>query len=188
MLRKATYHDLDGIMSVLKSVGSGNKDPNRGFLMNDYTQNETFFREKYAHYLRNLSYNYVYEECERVTGFLMAFTKQEWLNENPSWIREIYWHPKFDQNRLNNFVLVNQTAMYHDQTGKGVGSLLYQALINDLKINSVFHIFAETIIAPVPNMASLNFRHKQKYELVGVRYENLNYTVYTTLVYYKPVI
>lgn len=187
MLRTATVNDLESIISILKSVGSSHKDPNRGFLMNDYTQREAFFREKYSNYLRSLTYRYVYEEDEKVTGFLLAFTKEEWLEETPSWIENIYWRPDFNQIRLDRFVLINQTAMYPGKTGRGIGSLLYMALLDDLKTNGCFHVFAETIVAPIPNIASLNFRLKQKYELAGVRYEEAKDTVFTTLVYYKPV-
>ena len=187
MLRQATSHDLDDIMSILKSLGSARKNPSLGFLMNNYSQNEPFFWKKYGSYLRSLSYKYVYEEDGNVAGFLLAFTKDEWLNENPSWIKEIYWRPGFDRNRLNNFVLINQTAICPGKTGRGIGSMLYAALFDDLKANGSFHVFAETIVAPVPNLASLNFRLKQKYELAGVRYEDADNTVFTTLVYYKPV-
>jgi len=187
MIRKAAINDLDGILSIVQSVGTRYKDPAQGFLMNDYTQKEEQYRDKYGNILDSCFYTYVYEDHEKIKAFLIAHTKDEWFSENPCWAKEIYWYPKFDTGLLDKFILINQTAMYPELTGKGIGSLLYESLIKDLKAAEIQNIFAETIIAPIPNLASLNFRIKQKYEIAGVRYEENNGTVYTTLVYYKPV-
>jgi hypothetical protein len=54
-----------------------------------------------------------------------------------------------------------------------------------LKAERIEHIFAETIISPQPNFASLQFRKKQNYSLAGVRYEKYNNSLYTDLVYHK---
>ncbi|MCR4442080.1 MAG: GNAT family N-acetyltransferase [Peptococcaceae bacterium] len=187
MIRKATVRDLDGILSIMKSVGNRYKDPEQGFLMGDYTLHEKKHRQKYACDLKKLAYAYVYEENQKVKAFLMAYKKSEWLNEVPGWIDEIIWRPGFNSSFLDNFVLINQTAMYPELTGHGIGSMLYENLIQDLVADGVKNIFAETIIAPVPNFASLNFRIKQKYELAGIRYEEYAGVIHTTLVYHKPV-
>ncbi|MDI6606669.1 MAG: GNAT family N-acetyltransferase [Candidatus Omnitrophota bacterium] len=187
MIRKADIQDLEDILSILKSVGTRQKDPERGFLMKDYTRNEKKHRQKYADDLKKLEYAYVYEENRQAKAFLIAYKKSEWLNEVPGWMDEIMWRPGFNRSSLNDFVMINQTAMYPDLTGQGIGSKLYERLMIDLAAAGVRHIFAETVIAPVPNMASLNFRLKQKYELAGVRYEECEGVVHTTLVYYKPV-
>lgn len=187
MIRKALIQDLDGVLAVLKSVGNNNKDPHQGFLMNDYSRNEEAHRQKYARDLAALTYCYVYEGDSGVEAFLIAYTIEEWLKEVPDWLSAIYWRPGFDNNLLEDAVLINQTAMYPHLTGQGIGSRLYEALAADLRQRGIKGLFAETIIGPVPNLASLHFRLKQKYELVGMRYETHANTVYTTLIYYKPV-
>ncbi len=187
MIRKANTFDLEGVLSVLQSVGTNIKDPLQGFLMADYTQNVAMYREQYAKYLKELKYKYVLEEDGKIKAFLLCYTKDEWLQEVPNWDKEIYWHPEFPSDGLDKFVLINQTAMYPELTGKGLGSRLYKALENDLRCDGIKYIMAETIVAPVPNFASLNFRIKQKYNFAGVRYEKYKEVMYSTLIYYRLV-
>lgn len=185
MIRKATGSDIEGIYDVLKSVGNTDKIASRGFLISNYTKDEKQYREKYARDLQSLRYMYVYCEETRIKGLLFAYTGEEWLQENPKWEAEIFWHPSFDKKRLRKFILVNQTAMYPELTGKGIGSGLYDALLVDITREGIYDIFAETVIAPVPNFASLNFRLKQKYNIAGLRYETVDDRTVTTLVYHK---
>ncbi len=187
MIRKATIKDLDSLLSILQSVGNRYKDPSQGFLMEDYSQNQRYYRQRYENEIKSLTYTYVNEDHDRVNAFLMAYTHEEWLNKYPDWVGQIHWHPGFDSRLLDKFILINQTAMYPELTGKGIGSMLYENLIKDLKANEIQNIFAETIIAPIPNLASLNFRLKQKYAIAGTHYEENEGIIYTTLVYYKPV-
>jgi hypothetical protein len=187
VIRKAGVHDLDSIMAILKVLGTSEKNPTQGFMMNDYTVNEDLHRQKYERDLKTLTYTYVYEEDAVVKGFLIAYRKDEWLKEVPSWEEDIFWHPGFNRQNLKDFVLINQTGMFPGLTGKGIGSSLYKALFHDLAQAGIFNIFAETIIAPTPNFASLHFRIKQKYSLAGVRYEEYNGTIFTTLVYHKRI-
>lgn len=187
MIRKANIRDLSSILEILKSVGHSEKNPLQGFLMHDYTKDEEKHRKKYVQDLATLRFAYVYENASKVAAFLIAYTIKEWLRETPQWPEDIYWKPGFNKDLINNSIIINQTAMYPSLTGQGIGSRLYSALILDLKNAGIANIFAETIIAPFPNLASLNFRIKQKYEQVGVRYENHDNTIYTTLVYFKPV-
>lgn len=185
MIRKAGISDLRGIYAILKKVGSTRKNPAEGFLMNDYSGEEEKHLSKYAADLEKLEYSYVFEEGDLVKAFLIAYHKEEWLRETPLWNEEVFWHPSFNMSQLDNFILINQTAMYPDLTGRGIGSKLYEALFRDVTNNGIYDVFAETLIAPVPNIASLNFRIKQKYQLAGVRYEKSEGTIYTTLVYHK---
>ena len=187
MIRKATIKDLDSIMAILKTLGTKEKNPDQGFMMNDYTANEDFYRQKYERDLMTLAYAYVYEDETAVKGFLLAYGKEEWLKEVPSWEKDVFWHPGFNHQNLENFVLINQTGMFPGLTGKGIGSSLYKALFHDLSQAGIFNIFAETIIAPTPNFASLHFRLKQKYSLAGVRYEENDSTIFTTLVYHRHI-
>ena len=118
---------------------------------------------------------------------MIAYTKDEWLKDNQNWIEDVYWKPDFDKSKLDNFVVVDKTAVLADLTGQGIGSHIYTRLISDLKSEGIENIFAETIISPQPNFASLQFRKKQKYSLAGMRYEDYNDNMYTDLVYHKHV-
>jgi len=185
MIQNARPSDLNGIMAILQKVGTATKDPNQGFLMNDYTTNIEAHRQKYSQALAQLKYSYVYREEQEIKGFLMAYSKQEWLTKEPEWAAETIWAPHFDRGLLDNYVVINQTAILPGLTGKGVGSQFYSVLFPKLIRDGYTHVFAETIIAPYPNFASLNFRVKHNYQLAGVRFEELNNINYTTLVYYK---
>lgn len=187
MIRKATIEDLDGIIAILKSIGHAHKDPAQGFLMADYTRDEAAHRQNYAQDISFSPYVYVYENNSKVEAFLLAFPLDYWLQKEPHWLEDVYWHPEFEQKLLKTSVLIYQTAMYPQLTGKGIGSQIYQKLLPDLSQNGITNMLAETLIAPVPNFASLNFRVKQKYTLAGMRYETFEGTVYTTLIYNKDV-
>lgn len=187
MIRKATQNDIEGIYAVLKSVGNADKIASQGFLISDYTKDEEQYRTRYIEDLKSMRYAYVYLDEEEIQGILFAYTKEEWLAQNPEWESDIVWHPSFNKTSLKNFVMVNQTAMYPELTGQGIGSKLYDSLIIDLNKDGVNDIFAETIIAPVPNFASLSFRLKQKYNLAGLRFETHVGSIFTTLVYHKTM-
>ncbi|MEA4845788.1 MAG: GNAT family N-acetyltransferase, partial [Clostridiaceae bacterium] len=122
---------------------------------------------------------------DKIYGFMIAYTKEEWIRDNPSWIQDVHWNPEFDLSRTSKFIVVDKTAVFAEMTGMGIGSLIYKRLLEDLKLEGIGNIFAETIISPQPNLASLQFRKKQEYSLAGVRYEKHNSTLYTDLVYHK---
>ena len=187
MIRRANPADLSGLMRILQSVGTTIKDPEQGFLMNDYTLNIEYHKQKYAEDLSKLQYVYVYLEEGIIKAFLMAYTRSEWLTEVPDWNGCTIWAPHFDKALLDNYVLINQTAMLPELTGKGLGSLLYSRLFAELVKDGYSHVFAETVIAPYPNLASLNFRVKHNYQLAGLRYEELDGTNFTTLIYHKNI-
>ena len=187
MIRKATIQDLEGIMTILKTLGNPNKDSVQGFLIADYARQESKYRPIYEEKLQKLQYFYVNEHEGQIQAFLIAYTQEEWLLREPNWLKETCWDPRFDQTKLKNFVLVSQTAMLPHLTRKGIGSALYQSFIWDLQKDKIKNIFAETVIAPIPNFASLNFRLKQQYTLVGLRYEKHNKVNYTTLIYHKGI-
>lgn len=185
IVRKATSADLESIMSILISVGNKTKEPNQGFLMDDYTNNQDFHRKMFAEELKTTAYTYVCEENNRVVAFTKAYTREEWLQKVPNWESEVFWKPGFNRDYLVNYVLINQTAMFPELTSKGLGSLLFNFLIQELIANNIKNIFAETVIAPIPNLASLNYRLKQRYEFAGMRYEEFKGQLFTTLIYSK---
>lgn len=186
-IRKATTNDLEKILQIASSVGTMHKDSEQGFLIDDYINDRHSVRMKMQTALNVLGYFYVAEIGTELVGFLMAFRKDEWLSENPGWIEAVQWHPGFKQTLLEDFVLVDKTAVRADLTGRGIGSELYVRLADDLVRNSTGTILAETVIDPVPNFASLNFRKKQRYQLAGMRYEFYNSKIYTDLIYYKNI-
>lgn len=186
-VRRAMARDLEGILGIASSVGTDYKDSEQGFLVDDYLNDRGAMRKKMKRSLATLAYFYVAEIAGAPVGFLMAYKKDEWLAENPDWIEAVQWHPGFYMESLQEFLVVDKTAVRGDLTGKGIGSLLYRELIGDLKGSNIKLLLAETIIDPIPNFASLNFRKKQRYQLAGMRYEFYNSKIYTDLIYYKNI-
>lgn len=187
MVRKATARDLDAVLEIASSVGTDRKDSDQGFLVDDYLNDRGAVRKKMRSALNGLRHFYIAEINSEPVGFLMAYRKDEWLAENQGWVEAVQWHPSFQKNHLRNFVVVDKTAIRADLTGRGIGSELYVRLIEDLEDTGIRTLMAETIIDPVPNFASLNFRKKQKYQLAGTRYEFYNSRIYTDLVYFKKI-
>lgn len=185
-VRRATAKDVQNIYKVACSVGSKSKESYAGFLMDDYASKPKYYQKFFLERVLELDHFYIAEN-QGILGFLMAYTKEQWLKYNPTWIKDIYWNPKFDMACTDNFIVVDKTAILSHMTGKGIGSILYKQLIRDLKAKGIHDIFAETIISPTPNFASLAFREKQQYTLAGMRYEEYNGVNYTDLIYHKPV-
>ncbi len=186
-VRKATTKDLTAIYKVACSVGTKTKESYSGFLMDDYRSKPKYYQKFFLERIFELDHFYVAESQSGVLGFLMAYNKDQWLKYNPDWIEDIMWRPDFDMEKTDNFVVIDKTAIMANLTAKGIGSNLYKRLIKDLKEKGIKHIFAETLIDPTPNFASLAFRKKQKYALAGMRYETYMDTLYTDLIYYKAV-
>jgi GNAT superfamily N-acetyltransferase len=183
-VRKAEVCDLNSIFDIAASVGTSEKVAEQGFLVDDYLSKPAYYKKKIKHCIQDLEHLYV-AEYDKIYGFMIAYTKEEWLRDNPEWISDVYWNPDFDKSWTQNFIVVDKTAVYADLTGVGIGSLIYKRLLEDLRAEGVKHIFAETIISPQPNFASLQFRKKQNYSLAGVRYEKYNNNLYTDLIYHK---
>lgn len=186
-VRKASVEDIDGIMNVAMSVGKGKSESYHGFLMDNYKKNKNYFRKLFLEKIRKLKFFYVAEKNGKILGFLIGCSKEEWLLENPNWIKDVSWNPEFDMKKTKHFVLSDKLAILASQTGRGIGSKIYKRFLKDSYESGYKHLFSETIIDPVPNFASLSFRKKQSYELSGIRYENYQGNVYTDLIYYKPI-
>lgn len=186
-VRKAIPEDVYEIYRIASSVGHKSKDSDKGFLVDDYKSNPSKYKEMFLTRIFELEHFYVAHTANRPVAFLMAYDKADWLRHNPDWLDEIYWHPAFDAKHTKKFVLVDKTAVCSGLTGMGIGSKLYERLISDITAKGITDVFAETIISPIPNFASLNFRKKQHYELAGVRYEEYNDDILTDLVYHKKV-
>lgn len=185
-VRKAELSDVNSIFNVAASVGTSEKVAEQGFLVDDYLSKPVYYKKKIRHWIEKLKHLYV-AEYDKIYGFMIAYTREEWLISNPNWLNDVYWNPDFNKSWTDDFIVVDKTAVYADLTGIGIGSLIYKRLLADLRTEGVEHIFAETIISPQPNFASLQFRNKQKYSLAGVRYEKYNSNLYTDLVYHKTV-
>lgn len=191
-VRPVSEKDIPEIFQIAASVGKGAKDSNQGFLVDDYASDKDYYLNKFLTLSQRLEHFYVAENVaspgkSRVVGFLIAYTRDQWLKDNPDWVEEVKWHPDFDMNRLNSFVVVDKTAIRAHLTGHGIGSELYKRLIADIRPKGITTMMAETIISPVPNFASLAFRKKQNYFLAGVRYEPYMGEMYTDLIYYKDI-
>ena len=183
-VRKAELNDINGIFDVAASVGTSEKESEQGFLVDDYLSKPAYYKKKIRNWIQNLEHLYV-AEYDKIYGFMIAYTREEWLKDNPNWLHEVYWNPDFDKSWTRKFIVVDKTAVYADLTAMGIGSLIYKRLLEDLRSEGIKNIFAETIISPQPNFASLQFRKKQNYSLAGVRYEKYNNNLYTDLIYHK---
>lgn len=186
-VRRALPRDLQDIYKIACSVGNSKKESTQGFLVDDYSSNPKHYQAKFLQNIFELDHFYVAESYNKVVGFLIAYTKDQWLKDNEDWFNDIYWKPDFDMNNANDFILIDKTAILSHLTGQGIGSELYKLLITDIKPKGITDIFAETIISPTPNFASLSFRKKQIYTLAGVRYEDYLDQIFTTLVYHKSI-
>jgi len=185
-VKKADKNDIKGIFKVAASVGNREKDSYSGFLMDNYQSNPDRFINLFERMVIELDYFYVAVEDE-ILGFLMAFTKEQWLVEHPKWIEDVFWSPEFEFKKTDSFAFVDKIAIMRGCGGKGVGSAMYKRFISDLKARGVEGVFSETIIYPIPNFASLSFRKKQKHMLAGIRYEAFDGKTIADGVYYKPV-
>ncbi|RQD69478.1 MAG: GNAT family N-acetyltransferase [Tindallia sp. MSAO_Bac2] len=191
-VRRVKAEDIDSVFQIAASVGTGEKDSSQGFLVDNYASDPAYYKEKFLQLSQRLEHFYVAENVtgksrKQIVGFLIAYTKQQWLEDNPTWLEDVHWHPSFDQDRLNDFVVVDKTAIQSYLTGHGIGSELYKRLIADIRAKDIETILAETIISPTPNFASLAFRKKQHYLLAGVRYEDYIGETFTDLIYYKDI-
>ncbi len=186
-VRKACPKDLHSIYQVACSVGNNKKEANHGFLVDDYSSNPKYYQTQLLEKIFELDHFYVAESYNKIVGFLIAYTKQQWLKYNEGWIDDIYWKPDFDIKKTKDFILIDKTAILSHLTGKGIGSELYKKLIPSIKASGINDIFAETIISPTPNFASLSFRIKQNYTLAGMRYEDYLDQTFTTLIYHKSI-
>lgn len=191
-VRRVTEDDLNAIYQIAVSVGRTDKDSKQGFLVDDYASRPDFYMDKFRQLSQRLEHFYVAENVSgigksHVVGFLIAYTRDQWLQDNPDWLEEVKWHPGFDGSRLENFVVIDKTAIRAHLTGHGIGSELYKRLIADIRPKGITTLMAETIISPIPNFASLAFRKKQEYSLAGIRYEPYLGETYTDLIYYKDI-
>lgn len=186
-VRRAVPEDVNNIYRIATTVGQSAKDAEQGFLMDDYMSNPSQYKETFLERIFELNYFYMAFAANKPVAFLMAYNKHQWLKYNPGWLDEIYWHPNFNKKHTKKFVLVDKTAVRSGLTGMGIGSKLYESLVKDLTSEGIRNIFAETIIGPVPNFASLQFRRKQCYKLAGMRYEEYNGNILTDLIYHKRI-
>lgn len=191
VVRKAVENDIDGIFHVAASVGKKNQDPMQGFLMDDYGSDPEGYKNKLRRALEISDYFYVAEYIEddyrSVLGFTFGLPKDVWLGKNPEWLDDCHFRPDFDEDNLENFIMLDKIAVLDRFKRQGIGGMLSKKLIKDIKANGMFDIFEEVIIAPVPNLPSVLFKTKRKFKLASVRYEWHDGKVMTTLVYHRKL-
>lgn len=185
IVEKATEDDLNGILKVASSVGNGKSNSKQGFLMDNYSKNTKKYREKFTRYINESDMFYVIKKRDEVLGFLLAYNKKQWLDIESNWIFDTNWKDDFDKKSLKDFVILEKIAVRSNLTGKGVGSELFKRFRKDALKSGTRDMFSETILAPRPNFASMEFAMKQRYNLAGVRYEEHNKTILTTIVYHR---
>lgn len=190
-IRNADQKDVEGIFHVAASVGKKNKDPMQGYLMNDYESDPQGFKEKFKKLIDLSDFFYVAEYIDKdykaIVGFTFGLRKNNWLKENPNWIKDCYFKPDFNKDLLDDFMVLEKIAVLDRFKRQGVGSMLSKRLIKDIKSQGIYDIFEEVIIAPVPNLPSVLFKKKRNFKLVSMRYEEVGKQVLTTLVYHRKL-
>src|SRR5690554_3782935 len=83
---RATEEDIEGILAVASSVGTNSKDPRQGFLMDNYLKDKEKYVEKFKKDIEESQLFYVIKRQEKVLGFLLAYTKKQWLDMEPHWV------------------------------------------------------------------------------------------------------
>lgn len=187
VVSRATTEDIEGIIKVASSVGNSDKDHEQGFLMDNYQKDKEKHVEKFKTDIKNSKLFYVVKRQGRVLGFLLAYTKEQWLKMEPNWVFDTAWKWDFDKKTLNKFTMLEKIAVRANMTGQGLGSKLYNRFREDAKAMGIRHMFSETLIAPKPNFASIAFAMKQQYKLAGIRYERHKGKVLTDIVYYNKL-
>lgn len=186
-IRRAHEGDEEGVYKIACTVTEGERDSYQGFLIDDYHKYPDYYIDLFKDRIRNLRYFYVAELGGRIIGFSLAYKKEMWIRYNPTWIEDIHWHPSFDRSLLDDFILIDKTAIDAEYTGEGIGSKIYRRIIEDMRENDIHYIFSETVVNPLPNFASLAFRQKQNYVMAGFRYEEHKGVIYSDMVYYKKI-
>lgn len=190
-IRNAEEKDVEAIYYVASSVGKKRKNPMQGFLINDYESDPEGFKEKFRRSIELSDFFYVAEyidhEYNAIVGFVLALRKSNWLKENLTWVDECYFKPDFNNENLEDFIVLDKIAILDRFKRQGIGSMLSKRLIRDIKQNGIYDIFEEVVIAPVPNLPSVLFKKKRNFMLACIRYEDIDSQVITTLVYYRKL-
>ncbi|MDO9528934.1 MAG: hypothetical protein Q7J27_07235, partial [Syntrophales bacterium] len=125
IVRKASPKDLHDIYSIACTVGKTLKDPYQGFLVDDYASDPGHFKAQFRRAIFELEHFYVAGIHQGLLGFLMAYTKDQWLKYNENWLKEVIWHPNFDLGKTQNFILVGKKAIRAPLTTRARGSKIY---------------------------------------------------------------
>ena len=130
---------------------------------------------------------YIDHEYNAIVGFVLALRKSNWLKENLTWVDECYFKPDFNNENLEDFIVLDKIAILDRFKRQGIGSMLSKRLIRDIKQNGIYDIFEEVVIAPVPNLPSVLFKKKRNFKLACIRYEDIDNQVINTLVYHRKL-
>jgi len=187
IVRTAGAADVPGIYSVARSVGSAVNQPDRGFLLADYAEQPERHMAFFADRVQRLEHFRVAEQRGNILGFIVAYRGEEWLLEEPRWLGEVAWHPGFTPAAVTDFVMIDKVAVHADGTGRGIGTVMHENLLECLRDERIDDVFQEAVIDPTPNLASLAYKHKQDFSMAGIRYDEHDGTQHAVLVYHKAV-
>lgn len=184
---RAKKYDVENIIKIAASVGKNINNSKQGYLMNDYSQNTEKHIKKFEKDVENSKFFYIIKRRNNVLGFLLAYQKNQWLDIEPQWIFNTNWKGDFNKNSLKNFIILEKIAVKSNLTGQGIGSELFKQFRQDALSMGIKNMFSETILSPKPNFASMEFAMKQRYKLAGIRYEEFNENLLTTIVYHRKL-
>ncbi|HKL10718.1 MAG TPA: GNAT family N-acetyltransferase [Clostridia bacterium] len=187
LIRKAKPKDIEGIFQIAKEVGSTRKNMNTGFLIDDYSISPDKHKIRFKEKIASGNHFYVAVEKRKPIAFLIANTVEEWEATCPNWRQMVRWRPDFYWTGIKSFIYSEKMAVDINYAGKGIASLLYDRMMSEMLASNIHDLFSETVISPVPNMASLGFRRKQGFTLAGVRYQEFQNNIVTNLVFHKKI-
>jgi len=157
IVRKANAKDVAQITKIANSVKIDFKNLdkeiiNRGFLV--YVLNEEYYKERLNDYFL------VYEENNKINGFLMCYSRiflkslitSGALNHKDAEI-------DFLSNRRTGekFVFGDQIGVGKDFRGKSVGKKIMNKLFDEMNKNSTKDIYVTILLKPVEHKISLSF-------------------------------
>lgn len=184
---KAKKSDVEDIIKIAASVGKSVNNSKQGYLLANYSKDTIRHMKKFEKDIEISKFFYVIKRRNNVLGFLLAYQKDKWLDIEPHWVFNTNWKDDFNKNALKKFVILEKIAVKADLTGQGIGSELFKRFRQDALTSGIKNMFSETVLSPKPNFASMEFAMKQRYKLAGIRYENFNEELLTTIVYHRKL-
>ncbi len=157
MIRRAKQADAEKISKLISKNLKGNqKDKARGFLR--YKRSP----KKVKKIIKKSIVALVYLRDNNIIGFMNAYPKKK--NK-----KKISWDDKKAKDYLENkksavaYLGVIDPKYNH----QGIGTELYERMINDLRQKGYQYLFATTTVKPIKNKASLGFIKNKGFKKVA---------------------
>lgn len=161
-IRKAVIEDASEIKAIAESLRLNQNRPQGGFLVYPLAE------EGYQKRIRSSSYFYVAEEDARLQGFLMCY--DDATIRRLSETGELSHQDgvlKYLQSQPAPFIFGDQIGIQREKLRSGVGNLLMEGLIADMKTNGVPTMYVGILLHPTRNVASIKFCERLGFKQVA---------------------